>query len=153
MNQTAAEPLIDIRDLTRVYPAAVPVRALDGLTLAVSEGMFLGVSGSSGSGKSTLLNILGGLDTPTGGSVTVAGRRISDLGPDELALYRRKQVGMVFQSFNLIGAYTALENVALPLLFAGVGRAERNRRAAEALRAVGLEARRTHRPAELSGGE
>ncbi len=153
MNQTAAEPLIDIRDLTRVYPAAVPVRALDGLTLAVSEGMFLGVSGSSGSGKSTLLNILGGLDTPTGGSVTVAGRRISDLGPDELALYPRKQVGMVFQSFNLIGAYTALENVALPLLFAGVGRAERNRRAAEALRAVGLEARRTHRPAELSGGE
>ncbi|MBE0537128.1 MAG: ABC transporter ATP-binding protein [Phycisphaerae bacterium] len=153
MNATAPRALIEIDDLTRIYPAAVPIRALDGVTLAVPEGAFLGISGSSGSGKSTLLNILGGLDTPTSGHIALAGRRISDLGPDDLALYRRDKVGMVFQSFNLISAYTALENVAFPLLFAGVARAERGRRAAEALEAVGLAARRSHRPTELSGGE
>jgi putative ABC transport system ATP-binding protein len=153
MSPAALDSFIEIRDLTRVYPAAVPVRALDGVSLSIAEGAFVGISGSSGSGKSTLLNILGGLDTPTSGHVAVGGRRISDLRPDDLALYRRRQVGMVFQSFNLIGAYTALENVAFPLLFAGVGRTERNRRADDALQTVGLEARRSHRPAELSDGE
>ncbi len=153
MDPAAAGALIEIDNLTRVYSAAQPVRALDGVTLSVPDGAFLGISGSSGSGKSTLLNILGGLDTPTSGQITVAGRRISELSGDELALYRRGQVGMVFQSFNLIPAYTALENVAFPLLFAGVERTERRRRAVDALADVGLEHRSGHRPAELSGGE
>jgi len=153
MKSTGPCALIEIQELTRVYPAAIPVRALDGVTVAIPEGCFLGISGSSGSGKSTLLNIVGGLDRPTSGQVTVESRRISDLGSDDLACYRREQVGMVFQSFNLIPAYTAMENVALPLLFAGIARSERIRRAEEALNAVGLASRRDHRPAELSGGE
>jgi putative ABC transport system ATP-binding protein len=145
---------IEIADLTKVYTlGAVEVVALRGVTLSIGQGKLVGVTGASGSGKSTLVNLLGGLDTPSAGSICVAGRQISDLSKNDLALYRRNMVGMIFQSFNLVSAYTAAENVALPLLFAGAAKKERLRRAQELLRAVGLEARKDHHPAELSGGE
>jgi len=145
---------IEITDLTKVYVfGAVEVAALRGVTLSVVRGRLVGVTGASGSGKSTLVNLLGGLDRPSTGSIRVDGRLISDLSKKELALYRRNTVGMIFQSFNLVNAYTALENVALPLLFAGVAKKERRHRAEELLHTVGLEARKHHRPMELSGGE
>jgi putative ABC transport system ATP-binding protein len=111
------------------------------------------VTGPSGSGKSTLMNLLGGLDTPTSGRIKVQGKFISELSKQQLALYRRFQVGMIFQSFNIISSYTALENVAFPLLFAGVGKKERKQRAEHMLEKVGLSARKEHRPSELSAGE
>jgi putative ABC transport system ATP-binding protein len=149
-----ADTFLQTKDLTKVYSSGpVKVVALREATLATGRGRFLGVTGVSGSGKSTLMNLLGGLDTPSSGSLSVGGRRISDLSKKELALFRRGTVGMIFQSFNLVGSYTALENVALPLLFAGVPKRERLQRAAEFLRAVALEGRASHRPAELSGGE
>jgi len=140
--------------LSKIYSSG-PTRvvALDDVSLSLNEGEFLGVAGPSGSGKSTLMNLLAGLDRPSSGNIKVQGRLISDLDKHELALYRRYQVGMIFQSFNLIGAYTALENVAFPLLFAGVAKKERNERAARILAEVGLYPRKDHRPAELSGGE
>lgn len=145
---------IETKDLTKAYATgAVEVVALRGVTLSIARGRLVGITGASGSGKSTLMNLLGGLDTPSSGSIRVAGRLISDLNKKDLALYRRNTVGMIFQSFNLVSAYSAMENVALPLLFAGVAKTERSRRAAELLRTVGLEARRDHRPTELSGGE
>ena len=145
---------IETRGLSRVYTfGEVEVAALRDVTLSVARGRFVGVTGASGSGKSTLMNLLGGLDTPSAGTIRVEGKVISDLSKRDLALYRRKTVGMIFQSFNLVNAYSALENVALPLLFAGVAKKQRRERAAELLDAVGLEARKDHRPTELSGGE
>ncbi len=149
-----ADGFIETKDLTKAYvTGAVEVVALRGVTLSIARGQLVGITGASGSGKSTLMNLLGGLDTPSSGSIRVAGRLISDLSKKELALYRRNTVGMIFQSFNLVNAYSAIENVALPLLFAGVARKERLHRAAELLHTVGLEARKDHRPTELSGGE
>jgi putative ABC transport system ATP-binding protein len=145
---------IETRDLAKVYTfGTVEVAALRNVTLSLARGRLVGVTGASGSGKSTLMNLLGGLDRPSSGCICVGGRLISDLTKKELALYRRNTVGMIFQSFNLINAYSAVENVAFPLLFAGVGKGERLRRAEELLRTVGLEARKDHRPTELSGGE
>lgn len=145
---------LDTEKLTKVYSSGkINVVALDDVNLAVEEGKFLGVTGPSGSGKSTLMNLLGGLDTPSSGSIKVEGKFISELDKDELALYRRYQVGMIFQTFNIISSYTALENVAFPLLFAGVPKRERHFRAGEMLEKVGLINRKEHRPAELSGGE
>lgn len=111
------------------------------------------MTGASGSGKSTLMNLLGGLDRPTSGTITVGGKQVSKLDKTGLTLYRRHQVGMIFQSFNLISSYTAIENVAFPLLFCGVYKTERNRRASEMLEEVGLSSRGGHLPSELSGGE
>ena len=149
-----SENLVQTENLTRIYSSgAINVVALDAVTLAVDEGEFLGVTGPSGCGKSTLMNLLGGLDSPTSGSIRVQDRLIGELSGQELALYRRYQVGMIFQSFNLISSYTALENVAFPLLFAGVAKNRRNSRAAKMLEQVGLSERRDHRPSELSGGE
>jgi putative ABC transport system ATP-binding protein len=146
--------LIRTDRLSRVYAAArVQVAALQDVSLRVAEGAFVAVTGASGSGKSTLLNLLGGLDTPTAGTIEVRGKRISDLSKEELALYRRHAVGMIFQSFNLIPSLSALENVALPMIFADVPKRERRARAAEMLERVGLAPRLRHRPAELSGGE
>ncbi len=146
--------LIKTQQLTRVYSSGkVQVTAIKDVSLELEEGLFAAVCGVSGSGKSTLLNLLGGLDTPTSGTIEVEGRKISDLDRRELALYRRFSVGMIFQSFNLIPSFTALENVELPLVFAGVSRQERRRRAEGMLASVGLSARRLHRPSELSGGE
>ena len=149
-----ADGFIETKDLTKAYVTGpVEVVALRSVTLSLARGRLVGITGASGSGKSTLMNLLGGLDTPSSGSIRVAGKLISDLNKKELALYRRNTIGMIFQSFNLVNAYTAVENVALPLLFAGVAKKERLRRAAELLRTVGLETRKDHRPAELSGGE
>ena len=131
----------------------IEVVALNEASLSVEKGSFYGISGQSGSGKSTVLNLLGGLDTPTSGTIEVEGRKISQLNKEELARYRREGAGMIFQSFNLIPSYTALENVGLPLLFSGIPKKEREQRASEILKIVGLQHRRSHRPAELSGGE
>jgi putative ABC transport system ATP-binding protein len=145
---------IQVQDLTKVYSlGSVEVVALRDATLSVGKGQFIGVTGTSGSGKSTLINLLGGLDTPTSGSIRIDGRLISELHKSELALFRRNMVGMIFQSFNLVASYSALENVAFPLLFAGVVRKERVRLATELLNMVDLGARMNHRPTELSGGE
>ncbi len=145
---------IETEDLTRVYSTGrIEVVALKDVTLSVRRGEFLGVTGPSGSGKSTLMNLLGGLDTPSAGCIRVDGKYISDLNKEELAIYRRCQVGMIFQSFNLISSYTALENVAFPLLFAGVAKKERKIQAEQVLTKVGLGNRKGHLPAELSGGE
>ena len=148
------EAFIETTRLSKVYVVGeVEVTALRDVTLSVARGRLVGVTGASGSGKSTLMNLLGGLDTPSSGSICVADRQISELSKRDLALYRRNTVGMIFQSFNLVNAYTALENVAFPLLFAGVAKRQRCDRAVELLNAVGLEARKDHRPTELSGGE
>jgi putative ABC transport system ATP-binding protein len=145
---------IETEDLTKVYSTGrIEVVALAGVNLSIGCGEFLGVTGPSGSGKSTLMNLLGGLDTPSNGRIKVEGKFISDLNKEELALYRRFQVGLVFQSFNLISSYTALENVAFPLLFAGVAKKERKIRAEQMLAKVGLGNRKDHLPTELSGGE
>jgi putative ABC transport system ATP-binding protein len=127
--------------------------ALDGVTLSFGEGEIAAIIGRSGSGKSTLLQLLGGLDRPTSGEVFVRGRRLAESSEDELALYRRQDVGFIFQFFNLIPTLTALQNVELPLTLAGIPRAERRRRAADLLDRTGLAGRRDHRPAQLSGGE
>ncbi len=147
-------PVIKTDKLTKIYSSGkVQVVALKNVTLSIEQGQFLGVTGSSGSGKSTLLNLLGGLDSPTSGTIEARGKMISQMSKEELALYRRHGVGMIFQSFSLILSYTALENVALPLLFTGKAKKERRRKAAEMLERVGLYSRRLHRPSELSGGE
>ena len=135
------------------HMGATTVRALDGVTLDIAAGEFVALLGASGSGKSTLLNVLAGLDRPTSGSISVLGRELGILKPEQLAIYRRHTVGIIFQSFNLIPSMTVLQNVELPMRFAEVDRAERMGRAREALERVGLGARLEHRPAELSGGE
>lgn len=151
MNQV---PALKTERLTKVYAMGkIRISALQDVDLTLEQGRFLGVAGPSGSGKSTLLNLLGGLDTPTSGTIQAQGKLISSMSKQELALYRRHGVGMIFQSFNLIPSFTALENVALPLVFAGVVKTLRRQRAVEALNQVGLSARQDHRPAELSGGE
>ncbi len=140
--------------LTKIYSTGkIQVIALDKVSLSIEKGSFYGISGQSGSGKSTVLNLLAGLDTPTSGTIEVEGGKISQMNSDKLARYRREGVGMIFQSFNLISSYTAMENVGLPLLFSGIPKKERGRRASDILKIVGLQHRRLHRPSELSGGE
>ena len=129
------------------------IRAVDDVTLEVRAGEFLALLGSSGSGKSTLLNLMAGLDRPTSGAIFAQGRNLSEMNPLELARYRSRTVGMVFQSFNLLPRMTLEENVELPLRLAEVDRGERAGRVREALERVRLENRSTHRPSELSGGE
>jgi len=140
--------------LTRVHRlGGREIRALDGVDLAVADGEYLRIVGASGSGKSTLLNLLAGLDTPTAGSVETPLGALGDMTRAGLAEWRARHVGMVFQSFNLIPHRTALGNVELALVFLGVARRERRRRAGDALAEVGLAERLDHRPADLSGGE
>jgi putative ABC transport system ATP-binding protein len=150
----SSDAFIKTEYLTRIYSSGtIQIKALEDVSLSLDQGGFFGVTGASGSGKSTLMNLLAGLDRPSSGNIKVQGRLISELNKEELALYRRHQVGMIFQSFNLIWSYSALENVAFPLLFAGVAKKERTKRAAQMLEKVGLSERKDHRPAELSGGE
>ncbi len=129
------------------------VRALDGVSLSVKEGEFVALLGTSGSGKSTLLNLIAGLDRPTEGSLRVFDRDLAQMSSMELSLHRRRNVGIIFQSFNLVSTMSAAENVALAMMFAEVPRGEREARAAALLDAVGLAGRQRHRPKELSGGE
>ena len=149
-----SDSFVKTEDLTRIYSSGtIRVVAIKDVSLSLDQGQFFGVTGASGSGKSTLMNLLAGLDRPSSGSIKVQGKLISELDKDELALYRRHQVGMIFQSFNLVSSYSALENVAFPLLFAGVAKKERAKRAEQMLEKVGLYPRKDHRPPELSGGE
>jgi putative ABC transport system ATP-binding protein len=129
------------------------IRAVDGISLDIHSGEFVALLGASGSGKSSLLNLLAGLDSPTSGAVVVSGKNLGGLSREELAQYRRHQVGMVFQSFNLVSAMNVFENVELPLRFAEVDRARRGALVGAALDRVGLAERMRHRPPELSGGE
>jgi len=149
-----SEAFVETRGLIREYRVGPStVRALDGLDLDVRRGEFLAVLGVSGSGKSTLLHLLGGLDTPTSGSVLVDGRDLGTFTSYERTVYRRTVVGFVFQSYYLVPSLTAEENVALALTFQGTFGDERRRRAGDAIRRVGLEHRAGHRPSQLSGGE
>ena len=147
-------PLIEIRDLCKTYDSGdVQVHALRGVSLDIEAGESVAIMGSSGSGKSTLMNILGCLDRPTSGSYRLDGEEVARLGRDRLADIRNKTLGFVFQSFNLLSRTSAVENVELPLVYAGVGRRERRDRALEALEMVGLGQRSDHRPNQLSGGQ
>jgi len=146
--------VLEIADLKRHYRmGAAIVRALDGVSLTVHQGEFVGLLGTSGSGKSTLLNLIAGLDSPSDGTLRVFERDLARMSREELSIHRRKNVGIIFQSFNLISTMTAAENVALAMMFAGVARADREARAARLLESVGLGGRGAHRPRELSGGE
>jgi len=147
-------PLIRVTELSRIYRRGVSeVRAVDTVTIDLSRGEFVGVVGSSGSGKSTLLNLLAGLDTPTSGSIDIDGISLRTKSRRELSSYRATRIGIVFQSFNLIPHYTAVQNVAAALLFNQTPSHERQERATAVLEQLGLADRTTHRPADLSGGE
>jgi putative ABC transport system ATP-binding protein len=147
-------PIVKTNDLHKTYrKGTVEVHALQGITFHIDEGEFVSIVGRSGSGKSTLLNLIGGLDTATTGKIQVQEKDLTHMKRMELALHRRKTVGMVFQSFNLIPSRTALENVTLALAFGGVRRRDRKSRAADMLRRLGLQDRLDHKPGELSGGE
>ncbi len=147
-------PLIEARDLSKHYTVGGQVvRALDGVSLDIEAGEFVAIMGASGSGKSTLMNIIGCLDQPTTGQLRLAGEAVESLPPDALAAIRNRRIGFVFQQFNLLPRTTALENVELPMVYAGVKAPERQARARAALEQVGLAERLTHTPAELSGGQ
>ncbi|HMM36166.1 MAG TPA: ABC transporter ATP-binding protein, partial [Thermoanaerobaculia bacterium] len=146
--------MIELSGVSRTWEVGGrPVHALRDVTLSVGAGEYVSVMGPSGSGKSTLLSLLGGLDRPTEGSYRFEGREVASLSDEELSRLRRERIGFVFQSFHLVPRMTALENVALPLLLAGVSPKDRTARAAEALASVGLSPRLDHRPDQLSGGE
>ena len=146
--------LIEIQDMCKVYnPGENEVRALDHISLSIGEKEFVAIIGQSGSGKSTLMNMLGCLDVPTSGSYHLHGKDVAEMLDDELSDIRNKEIGFIFQGFNLIASLTALENVELPLIYRGVAKKERTALATEALRKVGLEKRMTHKPSEMSGGQ
>jgi putative ABC transport system ATP-binding protein len=146
--------MIAVRDVHKVFhQGQTEVRALAGVSLDIEAGAFVSIMGPSGSGKSTLLHLMGGLDLPTSGEVSLDGTPLSRLSDDEITVLRRRKIGFVFQFFNLLPTYTAEENVALPLLLDGVSRRTIRPRVDAALAQVGLEHRRRHRPEELSGGE
>jgi len=146
--------LIGITDLKKYYTVGTQtVKALQGISLSIHKGEYVAIMGPSGSGKSTLMNILGALDTPTSGTYILNGSDVSRMDDEELAGIRNKEIGFVFQTFNLLPRNNALENVELPLIYAGLPKAERVERAKEVLKSVGLESRMTHKPNELSGGQ
>lgn len=145
---------IETQDLTKVFVLGEEkVKALDNVNIKINKGEICAILGTSGSGKSTLLNMLAGLDRPSAGKVIVAGKRIDKMDEKQLVLFRQKHTGFVFQSYNLIASMTALENVALPLMFKGVDKKEREKRALEMLKLVGVENRSHHKPSQMSGGQ
>ena len=146
--------LVEIRDMCKIYnPGENEVRALDHVSLVINENEFVAIIGQSGSGKSTLMNMLGCLDVPTSGTYMLNEQDVSKLTDDELSDIRNKEIGFIFQGFNLIQNLTALENVELPLIYRGVGKKEREELARAALEKVGLSHRTGHKPAEMSGGQ
>lgn len=146
--------IIRIEGLKKLYSLGTQqVKALNGVDISIFENEYVAIMGPSGSGKSTLMNILGCLDTPSGGKYILNGTDVSHMGDGELAQVRNKEIGFVFQSFNLLPRYTSLENVALPLIYSGVPRQVREDKARRALESVGLGERMEHKPAELSGGQ
>lgn len=148
------EPLIHIQNIMKIYnPGENEVRALDDVSLDIYAGEFVAIIGHSGSGKSTLMNMLGCLDVPTSGTYILSGQDVSTLSDNALSDIRNQQIGFIFQGFNLIPNLTALENVALPLIYRGVSAGQRQELAIEALKIVGLEHRMRHKPSELSGGQ
>lgn len=148
------ETMITLTDITKTYQMGdTTVHALDGVTVTIDRGEFVAITGPSGSGKSTLMNILGCLDRPTSGSYKLDGSEVATLNDDQLALTRNKKIGFVFQNFNLLPRISALKNVALPLVYAGVNDNERMSRALSTLTKVGIAERKDHRPNELSGGQ
>jgi len=147
-------PLIRARNLTRVYKlGGGDVHALAGIDVDIDHGEYVAVMGASGSGKSTFMNLLGALDRPTSGSLVVDGASLAERSPDQLAAFRNKSVGFVFQQFNLLARTTALDNVALPLIYRGLSAGKRKARAEECLTMVGLGDRMDHHPSQLSGGQ
>lgn len=148
------ERLIDIVDVYKIYnPGEYEVRALDGVSLSIGCGEFVAIIGSSGSGKSTLMNMLGCLDMPSGGEYYLDGQEISSLDDDSLSAIRNREIGFIFQGFNLIPGMSVLENVELPLMYRGLARDERRRLASRALDRVGLSGRLRHLPTQISGGQ
>ncbi len=149
-----AQAIIDIKGITRDFPLGSEiVKVLKGIDLTINKGEYVALMGPSGSGKSTLMNILGCLDTPTSGSYILNSKDVSQMHDDELAEIRNKEIGFVFQTFNLLPRTTALDNVALPMVYAGYKKPERNTRATEVLTQVGLSDRMDHKPNQLSGGQ
>ena len=147
-------PIIQAKNLTKHYTVgSTIVKALDGLDIDIDKGSYIALMGPSGSGKSTLMNILGCLDTPSSGAYFLNDKDVSEVDDDLLAGIRNKEIGFIFQTFNLLPRYTALENVALPMIYAGIPKKERLARATEVLEKVGLGDRVTHKPNELSGGQ
>lgn len=147
-------PVIETHDIVKRYIMGEEVvEALKGVTIRIERGEYVAFMGPSGSGKSTLMNIVGALDTPTSGTYILNGQNVSEMSDNELAAVRNKEIGFVFQTFNLLPRSTSLDNVALPLVYAGIGRKEREERARAVLRSVGLENRAGHKPNELSGGQ
>ncbi len=150
----AVEVLIEVRDLKKIFQVGTQtVPAVNGIDLDIRHGEYVAIMGSSGSGKSTLMNMLGCLDTPTSGSYKMNGVEVKNFTDDQLAEIRNKEIGFVFQTFNLLPRSNAIQNVELPLVYAGLGAAERKVRVVEALQNVGLADRMDHRPNELSGGQ
>ena len=149
-----SDPLIETRNLSKDYRVgSETVQALRGVSVSIAAGEYVAVMGPSGSGKSTFMNVLGCLDRPTGGDYLLDTRNVARLDDDALAAVRNRSIGFVFQNFNLLARTSAADNVALPLIYAGIGRAERQRRALSALQRVGLTTRAGHRPNQLSGGQ
>jgi len=146
--------LVEIRDMSKIYnPGENEVRALDHVSLTIQKGEFVAIIGQSGSGKSTLMNMIGCLDVPTEGTYILNGQDVSRLKDDELSDIRNREIGFIFQGFNLIPNLTARENVELPLIYRGVSQKERHELSERALKTVGLEHRMNHRPSEMSGGQ
>jgi len=149
------DELIEITDVTKTYDMGVEVqvKALDNVSISIRTGEYVAIMGPSGSGKSTLMNLIGCLDTPSSGSYKLKGCEIGSMGDDELAHIRNREIGFIFQTFNLLPRTDALQNVELPLIYSGVPRRERHERAKVALESVGLGDRMHHRPNEMSGGQ
>jgi putative ABC transport system ATP-binding protein len=148
------KPVIDTHDISKLYRMGTEeIHALRSVTITIQRGEYVAFMGPSGSGKSTLMNIVGCLDTPTGGRYVLNGKDVSRMSDNQLADVRNKEIGFVFQTFNLLPRATSLDNVALPLIYAGYSKSDRQEKAMQALRSVGLETRAKHRPNELSGGQ